>query len=178
MPDHLSLNQVVAWNLRRARELRYPNAEKAAERLEPFIGAKWSKSSFSNAENMDRLRRHRKFTVDDLFAFCRAFELDLAFFLTPPPDSPEILGVPDEWPEIRYGPEKATETTSAEQILELVLGLNPDTRAHVLGRVPTDDPKWAKVLGRSTEDHIALREERRREYAAQDAARKALNGAD
>ena len=176
MANHLSLNQIVAWNLRRARELRNLTAEQAAERLEPFLGTRWSKASFSNAESMDRLGRHRRFTLDDVFAFCRAFELDLAFFLTPPRSVPALLQVPDTWPEIRYGPEDATETSSAEQVLELVLGLDPDTRTHVLERVPARDPEWAAVLGRSAKDHEALIEERKREYDALDAAREALEG--
>lgn len=49
-PLTLTPNRVVAYNLARARSLRGWTQEQAAERLEPFLGVRWSKATFSAAE--------------------------------------------------------------------------------------------------------------------------------
>jgi transcriptional regulator with XRE-family HTH domain len=77
--------QVVAFNLRRARLLRDWTQEHAAERLEPYLGARWSKANWSAAERGVDGNRIRQFTADELFAFARGFQLPLTFFLIPPP---------------------------------------------------------------------------------------------
>ncbi len=43
-------NQVVAYNLTRAREHRGWTQDEAAEALAPYLGTRWSKASFSQAE--------------------------------------------------------------------------------------------------------------------------------
>lgn len=81
----LSPAQVVAINLRRARELRGMTQEKAAVALEPYLGTRWSKASFSAAEagslKGDKIRQ---FGADDLLAFSQAFDLPIAWFFVPP----------------------------------------------------------------------------------------------
>lgn len=78
-----SPNQVVAYNLRRARNER--TQQEAAELLEPFLGELWSKATFSTAENSTKGRRIRQFTTDDLVAFSEAFKRPISFFLEAPP---------------------------------------------------------------------------------------------
>jgi transcriptional regulator with XRE-family HTH domain len=78
-------NQVIAYNLHRARELHGWTQETAAERLEPFLGERWSRVVFSAAErSYYHEHRIRQFTADDIAAFAAAFELPISFFFTPP----------------------------------------------------------------------------------------------
>ncbi len=87
----MSPNRVVAYNLHRARNLRGWTQEQAAERLELFIGKRWSKASWSAAERSSSGgERLREFTADELIAFSRCFELPPAWFLAPPPETVEI----------------------------------------------------------------------------------------
>lgn len=78
-------NQLVAYNLRRARKLRGLTQEAAAEALEPHLGQRWSKALFSNAERSVDGQRIRPFTADEVVAFARAFDLPVLWFLEEPP---------------------------------------------------------------------------------------------
>jgi transcriptional regulator with XRE-family HTH domain len=86
--------QLVAENLRRARELRGWTQEQAAKELEPYLGARWSKTTFSNAERSVAGERVRQFTPDDLLAFSLGFRLPIAWFLLPP-DASTWVATPD-----------------------------------------------------------------------------------
>jgi transcriptional regulator with XRE-family HTH domain len=81
----LSANQVVAYNLARARELRGLTQDEAAELLAPFLGVRWSKASFSQAERSFGGKVVRKFDADEIVAFARAFDLPVTWFYLPPP---------------------------------------------------------------------------------------------
>src|SRR2546430_2351874 len=90
-------NQIVAYNVAKARELRGWTQEQAAEALAPYLGAKLSGASFSALErsawSVDRIKQ---FSADDLLALSRGFDLPIGFFFTPPP--PELdaaLHAPD-----------------------------------------------------------------------------------
>jgi len=85
LPPALTPNQVVAYNLHRARTLRQWTQEEAAEALEQHLGKLWSKAVFSAAERSVDGQRIRPFDADELVAFARAFELPLLYFLMPPP---------------------------------------------------------------------------------------------
>lgn len=76
-------NQLVAYNLRRARELRGWTQEQAAEVIARYLGEKWSVATFSAAERSVRGDRIRQFSADELVAFGKAFDLPLSYFLTP-----------------------------------------------------------------------------------------------
>jgi transcriptional regulator with XRE-family HTH domain len=79
----MTANELVAYNLRRARELRGLTQEQAAERLEPYLGHRWSKATFSSAETA-MPGRVRQFDADELLAFAAAFDLPLIWFFIPP----------------------------------------------------------------------------------------------
>jgi transcriptional regulator with XRE-family HTH domain len=83
----MTANQLVAYNLRRARKLRDLTQEQAAERLEPYLGRKWSKAVFSAAETSVESDRVREFSADELLAFTAAFNLPLAWFFIPPEEA-------------------------------------------------------------------------------------------
>jgi hypothetical protein len=81
----LTPNQVVAYNLAQARMLKGWTQEEAAEALEPFLGRRWSKASFSSAERSVDSDRVRQFDADEIVAFARAFDLPVSWFFLPPP---------------------------------------------------------------------------------------------
>ena len=76
-------NQVVAQRIAIARELRGWTQEEAAERLEPFLGARWSGATFSIVERSIDGKRIRQFSADELVALSRAFELPIGWWFTP-----------------------------------------------------------------------------------------------
>lgn len=127
-------NQVVANNLRRARNLHRWTAEEAAEHLEPYLGERWSKVVWSAAERSVRGERIRQFSADDLVAFAAAFQLPISFFFQPPsdveafaaPGAQELLSA-DELIEVAAGPEVAQE--QARFLLKMFgheLGVEPE----------------------------------------------------
>lgn len=97
----LTANQVVAYNLTRARELKGWTQDQAGEALEPYLGVRWSKASISQAERSVAGGFVRNFTADEIVAFARAFDQPVTwFFMAPPPwaapGMPTKLDVPDE----------------------------------------------------------------------------------
>jgi transcriptional regulator with XRE-family HTH domain len=90
-------NQIVAYNVAKARSLRGWTQEQAAEALAPYLGAKLSGASFSALErsawSVDRIKQ---FSADDLLALSRGFDLPIGYFFTPPPpDFDAALHAPD-----------------------------------------------------------------------------------
>lgn len=81
--EGLTPNQLVAYNLQRARRLRKWTQEEAAAHLEPFLGVRWSKASWSAAERSVAGDRVRQFSADEVVAFARGFGLSVAFFFMP-----------------------------------------------------------------------------------------------
>lgn len=82
-PRKVTMNQVVAMNLRRARLLRGWSLAEAGEALKDYLGAPWSKQGFSNAENATAAKV-RNFSANEVVAFSLGFELPLLYFLLPP----------------------------------------------------------------------------------------------
>lgn len=97
----LTPNQVVAYNLPRARLVRGWTQEQAAEALAPYLGTRWSVANFSAIERSVDGNRIRQFTADDLLALSRGFDLPIGFFLTPPVEDPRTYGIatPDSGPD-------------------------------------------------------------------------------
>ena len=78
-------NQVVAYNLARARQLRSWTQDEAAAALEPYLGVRWSNASWSQAERSVGGKFVRRFDAEEIVAFARAFELPVTWFFLPPP---------------------------------------------------------------------------------------------
>jgi transcriptional regulator with XRE-family HTH domain len=96
----VSFNRVVAYRLRKAREARGWTQEQAAKELEPYVGKRWSKATWSAAESSYTASpdRVRIFSVDDLIGFARIFDRPVGWFLLPPatgdetpPWTPDLL---------------------------------------------------------------------------------------
>src|SRR4051794_24370618 len=93
----MSPNQIVAYNVAKARELRGWTQGQAAEALAPYLGAKLSEGSFSALERSAwNPSRIKQFSADDLLALSRGFDLPIGFFFTPPPPALDAgLHAPD-----------------------------------------------------------------------------------
>lgn len=90
----LTPNQVVAFNLTRAREWRGWTQEEAAAALEPYLGKRWSNASVSQAERSVAGRFTRNFDADEIVAFARAFDVPVGWSSMPPPPWSDQPGVP------------------------------------------------------------------------------------
>jgi len=90
-------NQIVAYNVARARGLRGWTQEQAADNLAPYLGARLSGPSFSGLERSAWTpTRVKQFSADDLLALSRGFDLPIGYFLTPPPPGTDAgLHAPD-----------------------------------------------------------------------------------
>lgn len=86
----ITLDQVVAYNLRRARQQRSWTQAEAAEQLEPFLGERWSSAVFSAAERSYESSRIREFTASHVLAFSRGFDLPIPWFFEPPAPSTRV----------------------------------------------------------------------------------------
>jgi transcriptional regulator with XRE-family HTH domain len=122
-PSHLTGNQLVAHNLRRARGKL--SQEEVGELLESYLGVRWSKASVSDAErSLYRGHRKRSFSADEIIAFARAFDLPVWWFLLPPQSGND----PSDFESYRsFGMKDESQETalSAEELTRLVLGLPP-----------------------------------------------------
>lgn len=94
--------------------------QQAAEQLEPFLGERWSKATFSAAERSIDGNRIRQFTADDLYAFSRAFAVPIAYFLRPPAWAEEV------------GHGDSSEAVSAWDFLDMVFDVGSDATGWLL----------------------------------------------
>ena len=79
----VDLNQVVAFNVRAARELRGWTQE-FAERLERYLGTRLTQASVSAIERAWDGDRRREFDAHELLIFAMVFDLPMIWFLLPP----------------------------------------------------------------------------------------------
>jgi transcriptional regulator with XRE-family HTH domain len=79
-----NVNEIVAYNFRRARELRGLTQDEAAQALQPFLGQRLPQASISAIERAFGGERRREFDAQDILAFACAFDLPLLWFFLPP----------------------------------------------------------------------------------------------
>jgi hypothetical protein len=90
------LNEIVAYNFRRARELRGLTQDEAADRLAPFLGTRLRQAAISGIEGAYGGAKRREFDAQELLAFACGFDLPLIWFLIPPPgDHRNLQGTGD-----------------------------------------------------------------------------------
>ncbi len=92
-PKRLTPNQIVAFNLTRARTDRGWSQPEAAAALEPFLGVRWSRASYSAVERSVDGVRIKQFSADELVAIARCFDRPISWFLTPPAGT--VAATPD-----------------------------------------------------------------------------------
>jgi len=83
-PEDVDLNQVVAYNVKAARELRGWTQDELADRLEPYIGQRLTQASVSAIERAWDGERRREFDAHELLTFSMVFDLPIIWFLLPP----------------------------------------------------------------------------------------------
>jgi transcriptional regulator with XRE-family HTH domain len=79
-----NLNEIVAYNFRRARELRGLTQDEAAHALEPYLGQRLPQASISAIERAFGGERRREFDAQEILAFACAFDLPMLWFFLPP----------------------------------------------------------------------------------------------
>jgi transcriptional regulator with XRE-family HTH domain len=87
----VDLNQVVAYNVRAARELRGWTQEDLAERLEPYLGQRLTQAGVSSIERAWDGDRRREFDAHELLIFAMVFDLPILWFLLPPPGDHRLM---------------------------------------------------------------------------------------
>lgn len=96
-----NLNEIVAYNFRRARELRGLTQEEAAVRLEPFLGQRLRQAGVSAIESAFAGDRRREFDAQEILAFACGFDVPLIWFYLPPPnDRRRLQGTSDQVNEL------------------------------------------------------------------------------
>lgn len=110
----MSANQIVAYNVAKARAIRGWTQEQAAEELAPYLGAKLSGASFSALERSAwNPSRIKVFSADELVALSRGFNLPIGFFFVPPPPAVDA-GL--------YGPDAGVKGLDPIVMLDAMLG--------------------------------------------------------
>ncbi|MDQ0795609.1 helix-turn-helix domain-containing protein [Streptomyces sp. B1I3] len=79
----LTVNQVVAHNLTKARRARGWTQDETAERLQRAAGKKWTAATLSAAERSLKTGRSRMFDANEVMCFARVFSEPVAYFFMP-----------------------------------------------------------------------------------------------
>lgn len=87
----VDLNQVVAYNVRLARELRGWTQEEFATRLEYYLGTRLTQASVSGIERAWDGDRRREFDAHELLIFAMVFDLPIVWFFIPPKDDHRLM---------------------------------------------------------------------------------------
>lgn len=144
-PPSVDLNQVVAYNVRAARELRGWTQDDFADRLEPYLGQRLTQASVSAIERAFDGERRREFDAQELLTFALVFDLPIIWFLLPPPGDhrlmrntnrpldelyAHLLGRPDQLQPVydRLRELGVTDPTSTEDTVEKITGEPSTTR--------------------------------------------------
>jgi len=138
-PAGVDLNQVVAYNVRAARELRGWTQEEVSERLEPYLGQRLTQAGISAIERAWDGDRRREFDAHELLIFALVFDLPMLWFLLPPPGDHRLmaqttrpvdelymhlLGRPEQLEPVyaRLRQIGVTDPTAAEETVEKITG--------------------------------------------------------
>jgi transcriptional regulator with XRE-family HTH domain len=119
-PARMTANQLVAFNLRYWREERGWTQAEMVDRLEPFLGERWTRAAYSAAERSSAGKRIRHFDADDLYAFARVLGVPLGTFFVPPPSVNEVA------------PPEATETADRMTAFDLAFGMDDEVMDRTL----------------------------------------------
>ncbi|MEV5943683.1 helix-turn-helix transcriptional regulator [Streptomyces sp. NPDC051994] len=146
-----SPNQLVSYNLLRARRSRGWKQQEVGELMGRYTGRPWSNASVSAAERAWKGGRPRKFDANEILAFCRIFDVPFSYFLLPPEEE-RVQGVSTLEEGIGGGGDVSPFFPMPEY-LKSVLGVEPPAdhtdRAQKLVKEATDldwfPPKWDYV---------------------------------
>lgn len=156
-----SINQLVSYNLMRARRSAAWTQQDVAELLEKYTGRPWSNASVSAAERAWQGGRPRRFDANELVALSVIFDEPIGYFFLPPDGEDAskwvaMCELPDmELPKV--DPSESYDLMSvipSAQLVSLVGMENPpadfvarlrDAARKTMGLV-WDPPEWGVVL--------------------------------
>jgi transcriptional regulator with XRE-family HTH domain len=135
----IDLNQVVAYNIRAARDLRGWTQDELADRLETLLGQRPTQASVSALERAFDGERRREFDAHEILTFAMVFDLPILWFFLPPSGDQRnmrgttrpigelltwLLGRPDQLEPLyqrlrEYG---IDEPTASDEIVERLTG--------------------------------------------------------
>jgi transcriptional regulator with XRE-family HTH domain len=143
--DTVDVNQVVAYNVRAARELRGWTQDDLADRLAAYTGMRPTQANVSAIERAWDGDRRREFDAHELLIFSLVFELPIIWFLLPPPGEHRLMantnrpvdelymhlvGRPDQLEPVldRLRQVGVTDPTKAEDTVERITGQPSSSR--------------------------------------------------
>ncbi|MFE5544597.1 hypothetical protein ACFQ71_12345 [Streptomyces sp. NPDC056534] len=112
----LSANQLVSYNLMRARREADWSQTEVAELLEKYTARGWSNASVSAAERAWQGGRPRRFDASEIVAFSRMFDQPIAYFFMPP----EKERYWSKWVGMREFNDGIPDASSVEDAMSLV----------------------------------------------------------
>jgi transcriptional regulator with XRE-family HTH domain len=86
-PPGLDVNAVVSYNLKAIRERRGMTQQQVADRLAQLTGHLLPQASISAMERGFDGERRRRFDAHELYLLAVVFDVPIAYFFTPPPDT-------------------------------------------------------------------------------------------
>ncbi len=137
-PASADLNEIVAYNFKRARDMYGWTQDEVADRLEAFLGVRLPQASISGIER-GYMGRHREFDAQELLAFSCCFDVPIIWFFIPPPGDHRPLRNTSDYVNELYAL-----LLGREDQLELLYG-----RFREIGVAePTDtDRAWERLSG-------------------------------
>lgn len=85
--DGLDVNAVVSFNVKAIREKRGMTQQAVADRLAQFTGHQLPQASISAMERGFDGERRRRFDAHELYLLSQVFDVPIAYFFIPPPDT-------------------------------------------------------------------------------------------
>jgi transcriptional regulator with XRE-family HTH domain len=139
-PAGLDVNAVVSYNLRAIRERRGMTQQQVADRLAQLTGHLLPQASISAMERGFDGERRRRFDAHELYLLSVVFEVPIAYFFIPPPDTGageladtrrpiaelwrSLLGTDDQLGPVddRLAEIKITNPDAADEVLAAIFG--------------------------------------------------------
>jgi transcriptional regulator with XRE-family HTH domain len=124
-----SVNQVVAYNLQRARRAAGLSQQVVAMMLSTNTNRKWSVATLSAAERSWASDRTKRFDANELVAFAKIFKVPVSYFLIPPhwdgePEAHFIMGNAEDGDPAEYV-DGSYPVLYAQDLLELIEPFRP-----------------------------------------------------
>jgi transcriptional regulator with XRE-family HTH domain len=139
-PAGLDVNAVVSYNLRAIRERRGMTQQQVADRLAQLTGHLLPQASISAMERGFDGERRRRFDAHELYLLAVVFDVPIAYFFIPPPDTGageladtrrpiaelwrNLLGTDDQLGPVddRLAEIKITSPDAADEVLAAIFG--------------------------------------------------------
>jgi transcriptional regulator with XRE-family HTH domain len=149
-----SPNQVVAYNVGRARALRGWTQQQAASELSNHLEKRMSRASYSALERSIGGGRVKQFSTDELVALARGFNLPLLWFLLPPPmeDDPGL-----------HVPHTTSRGIEFTEFLDIVFGTSENLEPYRKGLRSWASDAMDEGLIQKVERHLAATDDAQRE---------------